>query len=75
MIFTARITRSGQVEIPADIRNKLGLSPGDTVTLSVNDRNRDERTPVYYTIDELDGILPRIPGDDDPEKMARDVRR
>lgn len=73
MAITARITKSGQVTIPAEIRRKLELKPGDTVIWEVNERGRGEVQPVRYTIDELDGILPRIPGDDDLDQMVRDA--
>lgn len=33
---TARINENGRIVIPADIRRKLGLHPGDTLYLSVD---------------------------------------
>jgi AbrB family looped-hinge helix DNA binding protein len=34
-VVTARLSDNGRIVIPAEIRQKLGLSPGDTVLLSV----------------------------------------
>ncbi len=34
-VVTARLSENGRIVIPADIRQKLELSPGDTVLLSV----------------------------------------
>jgi AbrB family looped-hinge helix DNA binding protein len=34
-VVTARLSENGRIVIPAEIRQKLGLSPGDTVLLSV----------------------------------------
>ena len=34
-VVTARLSENGRIVIPAEIRQKLELSPGDTVLLSV----------------------------------------
>ena len=36
--FTAKVERSGRVLIPAPVRRRLGLQPGDELLVSVDDQ-------------------------------------
>ncbi len=57
-----RITGSGQVTIPAEIRKKHNMHTGDQVMWSENATGEIVVRPVTRTVDELFGIFPLLPG-------------
>jgi AbrB family looped-hinge helix DNA binding protein len=60
----AKITRMGQVAIPADIRRALGLHTGDYVEITREEsRSRIVLTPVapIWRRPERDPTIPRLP--------------
>jgi len=65
MAISARISKSGQVTIPAEIREKLGVKPGDVVLWRVDDDGKIEVERVKYTFEELRGIAPLLENDKD----------
>lgn len=73
MAVTARVSKSGQVTIPAEIREKLGLKPGDTVIWEFDDSNKATVRPVKYTFEELEGILGAFPGGMDIDDAINDA--
>lgn len=54
----ATITSKGQITIPKEVRDRLGLKPGDRVEIYVD---HDGRAVIERTLklEELAGILPR----------------
>lgn len=58
MAVSARISKSGQVTIPAEIREKLGVKPGDSVIWRVDEEGKVAVERVKYTFEELRGIAP-----------------
>jgi AbrB family looped-hinge helix DNA binding protein len=75
MVAVARITGSGQVTIPAELRRKHGMKPGDRVIWSEDEKGRLVMQPVAYTVADLDGIFPLLPGvkaDDDFGNIIRE---
>jgi antitoxin PrlF len=63
----ATFTSKGQVTIPVEVRNELGLSAGDRIKLILNDTTgRYEVLPVNLSVKALKGII---------AKPGRPVRR
>jgi AbrB family looped-hinge helix DNA binding protein len=61
--ISARISKSGQVTIPAEIRQKLGVKSGDSVLWRLEKDGSVRVTPVRFTLEDMDGILGPIPED------------
>lgn len=74
MAAVSRITRSGQLTLPAEIRRQLGFKPGDSVIWGINDAGRAEIQPVSYSAEDLTGIFPAIPGTETSEGMERVIK-
>jgi antitoxin PrlF len=74
MAVTARISKSGQVTIPADIRERLGLKPGDTVIWGEGPGGEVTVRPVKYTFNELRGIVPGLEIDKDLTEIIEEAR-
>ena len=55
----ARMTSKGQITLPKDIRDRLGLKQGDRVRFIVEDDGRVRLLPAKRDVGELFGILPR----------------
>lgn len=58
---SARISKSGQVTIPAEIREKMGVKPGDTVLWRIDEDGAASVTRIKYRFEDLVGILGPIP--------------
>ena len=56
MAVTARLSKSGQLTMPAEIRESLGVKPGDTVIWQVDEHGSAKVTPVKLTFEQLRGI-------------------
>lgn len=74
MAIVSRITRSGQLTLPAEIRRQLGLKPGDPVIWGVNDAGRAEIQPVSFSAKDLTGIFSAIPGTETSDGMERVIK-
>jgi len=55
----ARMSSKGQITLPKDIRDRLGLKQGDRVRFIVEDDGRVRLLPAKRDISELAGILPK----------------
>lgn len=55
-MYTVTVTSQGQITLPADLRRKLNIQKNDTLTISINDKNKAtiEKLP---TVLELAGTL------------------
>ena len=53
------MTSKGQITLPKEIRDRLGLKRGDRVRFVVEDDGRVRLLPAKRDISELVGILPR----------------
>ncbi|PAK13783.1 AbrB family transcriptional regulator [Burkholderia ubonensis] len=61
----ATITSKGQVTIPVDVRNQLGLEAGDRIEFSFNEATgRYEVYPATRSLVELKGVVKK------PEKLV-----
>ena len=61
---SATVTSKGQITIPVDVRNVLGLSAGDRIEFVLNDATgRYELVPAVQSVRALKGIIakPRKP--------------
>ena len=55
----AKMTSKGQITVPRDVRQKLGLKPGDRVRFLLEADGRVRLMPAKRDISELVGILPK----------------
>ena len=70
----SRMTSKGQVTIPQELREQLGLAPGDTVQFtSTPDGIRLEKATRGSVFARYRGSLPRLRGQDAVERI-RDRR-
>ena len=72
-----RVTGSGQITIPADLRRKHGISIGDRVAVTEDERGQIVIGKRLRTVAELDGIFPLRPGyhaDPDFGNIIREAR-
>lgn len=53
------MTSKGQITVPRDVRQKLGLKPGDRVRFLFEADGRVRLMPAKRDISELVGILPK----------------
>ncbi|MBA2248335.1 MAG: AbrB/MazE/SpoVT family DNA-binding domain-containing protein [Chloroflexia bacterium] len=60
MVVITRITKSGQLTMPVEVRRHLGVGPGDRVLWTTDSAGNTIVRPMRYTLEELDGILPAI---------------
>jgi antitoxin PrlF len=56
---SSTLTRKGQTTIPKDVRERLGLKPGDKIKFVFNADGSVTLVPVNLTLRQLRGILPR----------------
>jgi antitoxin PrlF len=55
---SATVTSKGQVTIPVDVRNRLGLAAGDRIEFILNDETgRCEVVPTTRSVTALKGII------------------
>ena len=60
--YVATVTSKGQMTLPADVRRRMGIDPGDQVTIIVGeDGQRAEFRRVKETIRSVAGSIPTPP--------------
>ena len=55
----AKMTSKGQLTVPKDVRQKLGLKPGDRIRFLIEADGRVRLMPAKRDVSELVGILPK----------------
>ena len=70
-----KVTRKGQVTIPSEIRERLGIREGDKVVISIAEGNTVALKPVKSLTDILYGSLHELAGQlpTDPEDLDRAI--
>ena len=64
MTYTSTVSTKGQVTIPEEVRDQLGIKPGDKANFTISSKASNEFRVVVSqprTLDELAGCL-HIPG-------------
>lgn len=56
---TATITSKGQITIPKDIRDSMGLKSGDKIKFMQNEKGLTTFSPILESIADLEGIVPK----------------
>jgi AbrB family looped-hinge helix DNA binding protein len=56
------ITGKGQVTVPREVRLHLGVAPADKIAFVVTDEGTVELRSVRFTVGNLRGIVPALPG-------------
>ncbi len=77
MIAYVRVTGSGQITIPAELRRKHNIATGDRLVVTEDDRGRIVVKPNARTAADLDGkfrLLPGVKADDDFGNIAAEAR-
>ena len=69
------VTSKGQVTIPREFRERLGVSLPDRVEFVLNENGEVVLRPVQFNIKALRGVVPAIPGRDpgDFEEMIHEA--
>lgn len=62
MIAFAKVTGSGQITIPVELRRKHNIVTGDRVKIAENLAGQIVISPTNYTAKDLDGIFAPLPG-------------
>ena len=57
--MVATLTVKGQITIPAEVRERLGLQAGDRLEFIITDDNRIEVIPVGGSVRQLRGMVPK----------------
>lgn len=57
----ATLTSKGQITIPKEVRDKLGLKPGTLVRFIIDEAGQVAISPVLYSVDDLFGFLGPAP--------------
>ena len=73
--FESTITSNGQVTIPREVRQRLGLHAGGKVRFSVENGNRAVVTPAGHRLSDLFGMLGRPPRSLTLEEMDEAIGR
>ncbi len=77
MIAVVRVTGSGQITIPAELRRKHNIATGDRLMVTEDEQGRIVVKQKLRTAAELDGIFPLLPGveaDDDFGNIIAEAR-
>lgn len=72
MTIQSKITAQGQISVPAEIRKKLGLSPGSTIEWEERDGEVVVRKAGRHTLDEAHKSL--FPDGPPPRKSLKELK-
>lgn len=74
-IFDATVTSQGQVTIPKELRERLGVRAGGKVRFKLEDGDRVTMMPASLSISRLFGILGKPPRSATLEEMDEAIRK
>ena len=72
---TATITSKGQITIPKDIRDSMGLKSGDRIKFMQSEKGQTTFLPISESIEDLKGIVPKPKKTVTIEDMNETIRR
>ena len=72
---TATLTTKGQTTIPKEVREHLGLRPGDRMRFSIDSDGGVTLEAATLSVRDLRGILPKPERPVTLEEMAEAIRR
>ncbi len=72
MTIQSKITAQGQISVPAEIRKKLGLSPGSTIEWEERDGEVVVRKAGRHTLDDAHKAL--FPDGPPPRKSLKELK-
>ncbi len=72
---TSTLTSKGQTTVPKDVRQHLGLKPGDKIRFLVEDDGRVVILPATLHLRDLRGSLPKPPKPVSVERMNEAIRK
>lgn len=71
----ATLTSKGQITLPKDLREKLGLTAGDRVEFILEDDHGVRLVARYTPVNQFKGMLPRPKRTISLEEMDRTIRK
>jgi len=74
-VSTAVLTSKGQTTIPKDVRDYLGLRPGDRIEFVLTEDKTVLLKPATRAVTDLKGFLPKPPKPVSVEAMNAAVRK
>lgn len=74
-MLTATITSKGQITIPKDIRDSMGLKSGDRIKFMQSEKGQTTFLPISESIEDLRGIVPKPKNSVTIEDMNETIRR
>jgi AbrB family looped-hinge helix DNA binding protein len=69
-----KVSRKNQIAVPAAVRRKLGIKPGDWLEIEANDRDVVLRSQPRDALAELISIAPEIWQGIDTQAYLRELR-
>lgn len=60
--YVATVTSKGQLTLPAAVRRQLGISPGDRVTIAIDEENGAQLRRVEHDVASVRGLIATPPG-------------
>ena len=74
-VSTAVLTSKGQTTIPKDVRDYLGLRPGDRIEFVLTEDKTVLLKPATRPVTDLKGFLPKPPKPVSVEQMNAAIRK
>jgi antitoxin PrlF len=74
-VTTSILTSKGQTTIPKDVRQHLGLRPGDRIEFVLQEDNTVLLKPATRAVTDLKGFLPKPPKPVSLEAMQAAIRK
>lgn len=76
-IARSRVTSQGQISIPSDVRQKLGIGPGSVLEWDEEGSNIVVRRAGRFSSEDIHGVLfgVKTPAARSPEEMKEGIRR
>jgi AbrB family looped-hinge helix DNA binding protein len=76
-IARSRVTSQGQISIPSDVRQKLGIGPGSVLEWDEEGSNIVVRRAGRFSSEDIHGVLfgVKTPATRSPNEMKEGIRR